>query len=128
MRATGRSLAEWQAHSEGGIAGAVDLSAFVVEIDRDTLYDRCDRRFDLMLLDGALGEVAALARRALPRDLPVMKALGVPPLLDHLDGRQSLEEAAAIARRDTRRYAKRQLTWFRHQAHGWKHIASGSRL
>ena len=124
MRTTGRSLADWQAHTFGGIAEAVELQAHVVEIDRDTLYDRCDRRFDLMLAAGALDEVAALARRALSPELPVMKALGVPPLLDHLAGRLSLAEAAAIAKRDTRRYAKRQLTWFRHQTAGWDRITS----
>jgi tRNA dimethylallyltransferase len=121
-RATGRSLADWQALTEGGIAGEVDLKPHVVEIDRAMLYDRCDRRFDLMLAEGALDEVATLAHRRLSPELPVMKALGVPPLLAHLEGRMSIEAAAEIAKRDTRRYAKRQLTWFRNQTAGWKRI------
>lgn len=121
-RATGRSLADWQAATEGGIAAEVDLQPHVVEIDREQLYARCDRRFDAMLAASALDEVAALARRGLSPQLPVMKALGVPPLLRHLAGELSLDEAAEIARRETRRYAKRQLTWFRHQTPGWRRI------
>lgn len=128
VRATGRSLAEWQARTEGGIKGEVELRPYVVEIDRDALYARCDRRFDLMLAEGALDEVAALARRQLSPELPVMKALGVPPLLDHLAGRLSLAESAETARRDTRRYAKRQLTWFRNQTADWPRVAPESRL
>lgn len=121
-RATGRSLADWHAATEGGIAAEVDLRAHVVEIDREQLYARCDQRFDAMLAAGALDEVGALARRGLSPQLPVMKALGVPPLLRHLAGELSLDEAAEIARRETRRYAKRQLTWFRHQAPDWRRV------
>ena len=123
-RATDRSLADWQAATEGGIAAEVDLRPYVVEIDREQLYARCDQRFDAMLAAGALDEVAALARRGLSPQLPVMKALGVPPLLRHLAGELPLDEAAEIARRETRRYAKRQLTWFRHQAADWRRITS----
>ncbi len=127
-RATGRSLAEWQSGNEGGIADEVDLQAHVVEIDRELLYARCDARFDAMLAQGALDEVAALRERDLQPDLPVMKALGVPSLLRHLAGKVTLDEAAEIAKRDTRRYAKRQLTWFRNQAADWKRITSGDIL
>jgi tRNA dimethylallyltransferase len=127
-RATGRSLGEWQRANVGGIGEAVALQPYVVEIERDALYARCDARFDLMLAGGALDEVAALARRGLARDLPVMKALGVPPLLRHLAERLPLAEAADIARRDTRHYAKRQLTWFRNQTAGWTRLATGARL
>lgn len=123
-RATGRSLADWQAATEGGIAAEVELQAHVVEIDRDRLYANCDRRFDAMLAAGALNEVAALARRGLSPQLPVMKALGVPPLLRHLAGELSIGEAAEIARRETRRYAKRQLTWFRNQTPNWQRVTS----
>jgi tRNA dimethylallyltransferase len=125
-RATGRSLADWQAGNEGGIADEVELRTYVVEIDREALYARCDARFDAMLAEGALGEVAALAARGLSPDLPVMKALGVPPLLRHLAGELTLDEATETAKRDTRRYAKRQLTWFRNQAADWKRIASST--
>lgn len=124
-RATRRSLVDWQRDTVGGIADSVALEAYVVEIDRETLYARCDRRFDLMLAEGATAEVAALAGRGLAPDLPVMKALGVPPLLRHLAGELTLAEAAEMAKRDTRRYAKRQLTWFRHQTAGWIRVRPG---
>ena len=79
------------------------------------LYARIDARFDAMLKAGALEEVAALAARQLDPLLPAMKAHGVPALIRHLKGEITLEEAAAIGRADTRHYAKRQFTWFRHQ-------------
>jgi tRNA dimethylallyltransferase len=68
-----------------------------------------------MLLSGALEEVAALAARRLDPLLPAMKAHGVPALIRHFEGEITLEEAAEIGRADTRHYAKRQFTWFRHQ-------------
>ena len=68
-----------------------------------------------MLKAGALDEVAALAARNLDPLLPAMKAHGVPALIRHLRGKITLEEAAEIGRADTRHYAKRQFTWFRHQ-------------
>ena len=83
--------------------------------ERDELYARIDARFDIMLGAGALEEVAALATRRLDPLLPAMKAHGVPVLIRHLQGEISLEEAAVIGRADTRHYAKRQFTWFRHQ-------------
>ncbi|HJZ22275.1 MAG TPA: tRNA dimethylallyltransferase, partial [Bradyrhizobium sp.] len=76
---------------------------------------RIDARFDMMLADGALAEVANLGARQLDPLLPAMKAHGVPALLRHLNGEITLEQAAEIGRADTRHYAKRQFTWFRHQ-------------
>ena len=127
-RATGRSLGDWQRANVGGIGDAVDLKPYVVEIDRDTLYGRCDLRFDAMLATGAVEEVTALASRGLAADLPVMKALGVPPLLRHLGGEIDLGAAVGIAKRDTRHYAKRQLTWFRNQTAGWTRLSAGSSI
>lgn len=121
-RATGRSLSDWQRANVGGIAEAVALEPYVVEVERDTLYARGNARFDLMIASGAVEEVAALAARGLASDLPVMKALGVPPLLRYLAGETSLAEASEIAKRDTRHYAKRQLTWFRNQVPAWPRI------
>jgi tRNA dimethylallyltransferase len=72
-----------------------------------------------MLKSGALEEVRRLAARGLDPSLPAMKAHGVPWLIRHLDGEISLEEAVAGAVMDTRRYAKRQLTWFRNQMQDW---------
>jgi len=128
VRATGRSLADWQTGNEGGIAREVELYAYVVEVDRDRLYARCDRRFDAMLAQGAVAEVAALAARRLAPDLPVMKALGVPPIMRHLSGETTLAEAAEVAKRDTRRYAKRQLTWFRNQHADWPRVEPGAEI
>ena len=82
---------------------------------RDRLYAACDARFAAMIERGALAEAAALAGRGLDPDLPAMKAVGLPELLRHLRGEMPLAEAVAAAQRATRRYAKRQMTWFRHQ-------------
>jgi tRNA dimethylallyltransferase len=68
---------------------------------------------------GALDEVAALRERRLDPLLPVMRAHGVPGLIAYLDGKLSPEEAVARGKADTRAYAKRQVTWFRHQMEGW---------
>ena len=96
----------------------------VIEPDRETLYTRIDQRFDRMLAAGALEEVEAFAERGLDPSLPAMKALGVLPLIAHLRGEMSLDEAVETAKRDSRRYAKRQLTWFRNQTASWPRIRS----
>ena len=82
---------------------------------REGLYAACEARFVRMIEAGALAEAAALAARGLDPDLPVMKALGVPELMRHLRDEMPLEAAVAAAQRATRQYAKRQMTWFRHQ-------------
>lgn len=124
IRATGRPLLEWQRERSGGIAGTVDLRAVVIDPPRALLYERCDRRAEAMIAAGALGEVAALAARRLPADLPVMRAIGVRPLADHLAGRTSREDAMALIQQQTRNYAKRQATWLRHQADpAWERVA-----
>jgi tRNA dimethylallyltransferase len=112
---TGRSLADW--HSDGlpPLLPAGTFIALFLAPDRDQLYGRIDARFDAMLNAGALEEVAALAARRLDPLLPAMKAHGVPALMRHLKGDIAREEAALIGRADTRHYAKRQFTWFRHQ-------------
>jgi tRNA dimethylallyltransferase len=113
--ATGRSLADW--HREG-MPPSVDASRAVklfLNVERAELYRRIDTRFDAMLASGALDEVYALAQRGLDPTLPAMKAHGVPWLIRHLRGEITLEEAAEGGKRDTRRYTKRQATWFRNQ-------------
>jgi tRNA dimethylallyltransferase len=82
---------------------------------RERLYTACDTRFAKMIAAGAVDEAATLDRRGLDRDLPAMKAVGVPQLLRYLHGEMPLEAAIAAAQRATRQYAKRQTTWFRHQ-------------
>ncbi len=116
IRATGRSILDWRREPRaGGIAGGVALAPMVIDPPSQALYARCDARVAAMLAAGAIEEVAALTARGLDPALPVMRAIGVGPLADHLSGRASLAEARDRIARDTRRYAKRQKTWNRHQ-------------
>jgi tRNA dimethylallyltransferase len=115
IEATGRSLTDWHRDGLPPLLPPGTFRALFLEPDRDALYMRIDARFDAMLKAGALQEVAALAARGLDPLLPAMKAHGVPALIRHLRGEITLEEAAVIGRADTRHYAKRQFTWFRHQ-------------
>jgi tRNA dimethylallyltransferase len=114
LQATGRSLAEWQAEPrQGGLAA--DSRIIAVLPPRQSLYAACDRRLESMLQQGALAEVERLLARHLDPALPVMKALGVAEFAAHLRGECTLAQALAAAQRATRNYAKRQMTWFRHQ-------------
>jgi tRNA dimethylallyltransferase len=113
--ATGRSLTDWHRDGLPPLLPPENVTALFLAPERDPLYARIDARFDAMLEAGALDEVAALAARKLDPLLPAMKAHGVPALIRHLNAEISLEEAAVIGRADTRHYAKRQFTWFRHQ-------------
>jgi len=115
VEATGRSLTDWHRDGLPPLLPAGQFRALFLSPDRDQLYARVDARFEAMLAAGAREEVAALGARRLDPWLPAMKAHGVPALLRHLKGEISLAEAAEIGRADTRRYAKRQFTWFRHQ-------------
>ena len=124
VRSTGQPLAAWQAHKEGGIAAQVTLRAAILLPVRETLYARCDRRFQHMVERGAVDEVAALLARDLDPALPVMRAIGVPELGRFLRGESDLDEAIAQGSQATRNYAKRQYTWFRHQPpEDWSRIA-----
>ncbi|HZK98569.1 MAG TPA: tRNA (adenosine(37)-N6)-dimethylallyltransferase MiaA [Caulobacteraceae bacterium] len=96
----------------------------VVDPPRAVLYARCETRLETMLATGALDEVRALIGRDLDPQLPVMKALGVREFAEHLAGRATLAEALARARQSTRRYVKRQTTWFRHQSPDWPRIGA----
>ena len=115
IEATGRSLGDWHRDGLPPLLPPGTFTALFLAPDRDQLYARIDARFDTMIKDDAVAEIAALAARHLDPQLPVMKAHGVPPLIRHLGGEITLEEAAVIGRADTRHYAKRQFTWFRHQ-------------
>ena len=112
---TGRTLAEWQEQREGGIAAEVDLRPLILLPPRAWLYARCDDRFARMVDEGAVSEVEALLARNLNPNLPVMRAIGVREIAAYLRGETSLDEAVAAGRQATRRYAKRQYTWFAHQ-------------
>jgi tRNA dimethylallyltransferase len=115
VESTGRSLIDWHREGLPPLLPQGQFRALFLEPEREALYARIDARFDAMLKAGALDEVAALAARKLDSLLPAMKAHGVPALIRHLHGELTLDEAAAIGRADTRHYAKRQFTWFRHQ-------------
>ncbi|OJV27492.1 MAG: tRNA (adenosine(37)-N6)-dimethylallyltransferase MiaA [Sphingomonas sp. 67-36] len=116
VRSTGRTLADWQAERSGGIGDTIDLRPLILLPDRATLVAHCDARLVAMFEGGAVEEVAALtARGDLPADAPVRRAIGVPEIAAMLAGALSREEALAGAQLATRRYAKRQYTWFRHQ-------------
>jgi tRNA dimethylallyltransferase len=123
LEATGRPIADWH---RDGLPPIVDpdktIKIFLNPV-REDLTARIEARFATMLREGALDEVRALAARHLPDTLPAMKAHGVPWLRRHLRGEISLEEAAAGSIMDTRRYAKRQVTWFRNQMPGWTWVA-----
>jgi tRNA dimethylallyltransferase len=117
--ATGRALSDW--HREG-LPPLIDPARAVkvfITCERKELVRRIEVRFDAMIKSTALDEVRRLAERRLDPALPAMKAHGVPWLIRHLNGEISREEAIAGAVMDTRRYAKRQLTWFRNQMNDW---------
>src|SRR6185437_6185155 len=115
VEATGRSLTDWHREGLPPLLPPGEFHALFLSPEREVLYARIDARFDAMLKAGALEEVERLAARRLDPLLPAMKAHGVPALIRHLAGELTLEEAATIGRADTRHYAKRQFTWFRHQ-------------
>jgi tRNA dimethylallyltransferase len=112
---TGRTLADWQKHREGGIGEAVELHPLILLPPRKWLYARCDERFAHMVDKGAVSEVEALLARRLDPNLPVMRAIGVPELSGYVLGHATLDQAITAGQQATRRYAKRQYTWFAHQ-------------
>lgn len=123
MRATGRPLAEWQrASAERPLLDPASVRRFVLAPDRAELARRVAARAEAMLAGGALPEVAALLARNLSPDFPVMKAIGVRQIADHIAGRMSLEAAATAISLETRHYAKRQMTWLRNQMGDWPRL------
>ncbi len=115
LEATGRSLADWQEGPREGPPPGLEFATVVLDPPRRAVYAACDARFGEMMARGALDEVAALLDLGLDPDLPAMRALGVRQLAAHLRGEMGLDEAVEKAQTATRRYAKRQSTWFRHQ-------------
>lgn len=119
LEATGQSLDEWQ-KLKGKPVLTGNLARFVVKPNREWLRAQIARRFDAMMADGALGEAGALG--PINDELPAARALGVPQLLAHLRGEATLADAVERAVIETRQYAKRQMTWFRHQMPDWTFI------
>jgi tRNA dimethylallyltransferase len=123
LESTGRPLSYWQSQPGQPVLEEAETSRLLVLPERAAIAGRIEARFDAMVAGGALEEVAGLLALSLSPELPVMRALGVAPLAAHLAGRMGLEEAVAIAKADTRRYAKRQLTWLRRNMIAWKIVS-----
>jgi tRNA dimethylallyltransferase len=117
--ATGRPLSDWHRDGLPPLIDPKKAAKVFLTCERKELVHRIETRFAGMLNDGALEEVGRLAARNLDKSLPAMKAHGVPWLMRYLSGEISRDDAAAGAIMDTRRYAKRQLTWFRNQMQDW---------
>ena len=123
---TGRSLSDWRADTRPPLLPGA-YRALLLDPPREALYGRCDDRARAMLATGVLEEVRALIARRLDPDLPAMKAVGLRSLAAHLAGALTLAEALAQLQGDTRRYAKRQRTWFRNQTPDWSRADPFSR-
>ena len=113
-RATGKPLSEWQAETHPVIPSR--FARFCVLIPpRENLYERINLRYDEMLRGGGLAEAKAVFKKGYDSGLPVMKAIGLRQLGSYFKGLDTLNEAIEVAKRDSRRFAKRQMTWFRNQ-------------
>jgi tRNA dimethylallyltransferase len=111
---TGRPLHWWHEHAESA-QPAIDLPVFVLELPRDVLYERINRRVDRMVEAGLVDEVAGLVAQGYDESVPGMNATGYIELIPHIRGERGLDEAVDMIRRASRRFARRQVTWFRHQ-------------
>lgn len=123
---TGRPLSWWQ-EQQPARAPALEARTFVVSPPRDMLYDRINRRVEAMVEMGLVEEVRGLLDSGCRPDTPGMNATGYPEIAAYLDGERSLDEAVDTIQRATRRFARRQLTWFRNQLHGDAVWLDGSR-
>lgn len=122
LDASGISLLEWQQVPREPVLEAAETVRLVVSPAREELYRRIDQRFEAMASSGAVEEVARLAELDLDPALPLMRALGVRPLLRHVRGEIEKDDAIAAGQAETRQYAKRQLTWARGNMITWKWI------
>ncbi|MCB1488213.1 MAG: tRNA (adenosine(37)-N6)-dimethylallyltransferase MiaA [Bauldia sp.] len=123
LEATGRPLAAWRKGPGAPPLVGADVRRMVIAPDRAWLHHRISMRADAMLHDGVLDEVRRLLGLGLSPELPAMKAIGVRHFQDHLEGDLSLDEAIVGVKTETRRYAKRQETWFRNQMPDWPRVA-----
>ncbi len=113
-RMTGQPISEHN-RLEQEKASPYDVFYYVLDCARETLYTRINRRVDLMMEQGLVNEVCRLKEMGCKRGMTSMQGLGYKEILDYLDGRTSLEEAVCILKRDTRHFAKRQITWFKRE-------------
>ena len=129
LAATGRPLAEWQRGP--GSAPLVDRAAamrILLDPPRPWLHGRIAVRAEHMVGAGAIDEARSLGALRLSPDLPAMKAIGVRQFLDLDAGKLTLAEAVAALKTETRRYAKRQVTWFRHRMDDWRRMDPAERM
>jgi tRNA dimethylallyltransferase len=124
FEATGKSLVSFYAVRTAPLIGVKQAIALFLAPERQTLRARIDARLEIMLEAGALEEAAALRERRLDPALPVMRAHGVPHLIAHLNGELSLADAARRIKRDTWTYARRQMTFARHQLGSFRWVSS----
>ncbi|NKB59444.1 MAG: tRNA (adenosine(37)-N6)-dimethylallyltransferase MiaA [Alphaproteobacteria bacterium] len=115
LAGTGRPLSEWLALPPEGPPPDMRFEVLLLTPPREPLYAACDERLLDMVRAGALEEVERLRQDGTDPSLPAMRALGMPVFLQHQSGELGLEEAIDLAQLATRRYAKRQMTWFRNQ-------------
>ncbi len=121
--ASGRSLKKWQEIKGTSPLEGLEVGIFVLAPPRDLLHERVEERFHNMIAQGAIKEARSLL--SLDTSLPAARALGLPQLRAHLRGEIDLEEAESQAVAETRRYAKRQMTWFRRFMADWKWLETG---
>ncbi len=122
--ATGKTISSFQNARAKPALGDGEWLGIALTPPRARLYRRIDRRFSSMMIEGAMEEARALVERDLDPELPAMKAHGMPWLAAYIRGEISADEAAENAKRDTRRYAKRQFTWIARQFPFWPRIPS----
>ncbi|TDI62100.1 MAG: tRNA (adenosine(37)-N6)-dimethylallyltransferase MiaA [Alphaproteobacteria bacterium] len=123
--ATGKPLSAWQQAAQKGFLNGAEVLKICLEVDREDLEKKIRARFQGMVSKGAPEEVKTLAARNLSPDLPIMKAIGVRPLLRHLNEEITLEETIELVVIESRQYAKRQRTWFKGQFTGWTFLPAG---
>jgi tRNA dimethylallyltransferase len=119
FEATGRPLWEWQNEPGTPVLKEDQTERLIILPERETLYARSDARFDRMMELGALEEARRIAGLDLEPSLPGMRALGLRPLMAHLEGRVSLDAAVEEGKAETRRYIKRQATWISGNMKSW---------
>ena len=112
---TGKSIAEWFEKPMIKPLKEADFKAVLLLPKLSDLEEKCSKRFDIMIKNGALEEVEKLLSKNIADDMPVMKAIGVPELRKYIEGKISKDEAIKEAKLRTRQYAKRQITWFRNR-------------
>ena len=124
-RETGKPLSEWQSETRPIIPKQFCKCAVLIP-DRSALYERINARFENMITSGGLNEAKSVFAKNYDNSLPIMKAIGVRQLQGYFAGDINLDDSIALASRDTRRFAKRQLTWFRGQARNWQNVTNNS--